>query len=227
MDRERPHGRVGWPCTTQPSPCRQEPGAEADAGARAAGAGAAGAAPRRPEPQRPEPDREAGRTLGHGRRAVLDEGGSLVLVLRGRRPLHLGCRRLARREEGRPLGGAGAGPPAGAGPHGRLRQGDRPGPRSAARLVARSTGPNSSRPRSSGAASAPRPPMWASRSATASQSASSTRSRRSASIDFETLEEARAVIGAFVERYNNGWLLQRYGYMTPARAREKLSRKAA
>ena len=44
---------------------------------------------------------------------------------------------------------------------------------------------------------------------------------------FETLEEARAVIGAFVERYNNGWLLQRHGYMTPARAREKLSRKAA
>ena len=44
---------------------------------------------------------------------------------------------------------------------------------------------------------------------------------------FETLEEARAVIGAFIERYNNGWLLQRHGYMTPARAREKLSRKAA
>ena len=45
--------------------------------------------------------------------------------------------------------------------------------------------------------------------------------------DFETLEEAREVIGAFIERYNNGWLLQRHGYMTPARAREKLSRKAA
>ena len=44
---------------------------------------------------------------------------------------------------------------------------------------------------------------------------------------FETLEEAREVIGAFIERYNNGWLLQRHGYMTPARAREKLSRKAA
>ena len=36
--------------------------------------------------------------------------------------------------------------------------------------------------------------------------------------DFETLEEARAVIGAFIERYNNGWLLQRHGYLTPARA---------
>ena len=45
--------------------------------------------------------------------------------------------------------------------------------------------------------------------------------------DFETLEEARAVIGAFIERYNNGCLLQRHGYMTPARTREKLSRKAA
>ena len=45
--------------------------------------------------------------------------------------------------------------------------------------------------------------------------------------DFETLEEARAVIGAFIERYNNSWLLQRHGYLTPARAREKLSRRAA
>ena len=45
--------------------------------------------------------------------------------------------------------------------------------------------------------------------------------------DFETLEEAREVIGAFVERYNSGWLLQRHGYLTPARAREKLSRRAA
>ena len=45
--------------------------------------------------------------------------------------------------------------------------------------------------------------------------------------DFETLEEARAVIGAFIERYNTGWLLQRHGYLTPARAREKLSRRAA
>ena len=45
--------------------------------------------------------------------------------------------------------------------------------------------------------------------------------------DFESLEEARAVIGAFIERDNNGWLLQRHGYLTPARAREKLSRRAA
>ena len=45
--------------------------------------------------------------------------------------------------------------------------------------------------------------------------------------DFETLEEARKVIGAFIERYNDGWLLQWHGYLTPARAREKLGRKRA
>ena len=35
------------------------------------------------------------------------------------------------------------------------------------------------------------------------------------------------MIGAFVQRYNSGWLLQRHGYLAPARAREKLSRRAA
>ena len=45
--------------------------------------------------------------------------------------------------------------------------------------------------------------------------------------NFETLEEAREMIGTFVDRYNNGWLLQRHGYMTSARARKKLSRRAA
>ena len=44
---------------------------------------------------------------------------------------------------------------------------------------------------------------------------------------FETLEEAREVIGGFIERYKNGWLLQRHGYLTRARAREKFSRRAA
>ena len=57
-----------------------------------------------------------------------------MLVLRGRRPLRLGRRRLARCEERRPLGGAGADPPGRPGPHGRLRQDHRPGPRPAARL---------------------------------------------------------------------------------------------
>ena len=45
--------------------------------------------------------------------------------------------------------------------------------------------------------------------------------------DFATLEEAREVIGAFIERYNSGWLLQRHGYLTPAQAREELGRKRA
>ncbi len=36
-----------------------------------------------------------------------------------------------------------------------------------------------------------------------------------------------AALGTFIKRYNNGWLLQRHGYMTPARVREKLSRGAA
>lgn len=31
----------------------------------------------------------------------------------------------------------------------------------------------------------------------------------------------------YIQRYNNGWLLQRHGYMTPARVREQLSREAA
>ena len=39
-----------------------------------------------------------------------------MLVVRGRRPLRLGRPRLARCEEGRPLGGAGASPPGGCGP---------------------------------------------------------------------------------------------------------------
>jgi putative transposase len=45
--------------------------------------------------------------------------------------------------------------------------------------------------------------------------------------DFQSLEEARATIGAFIERYNHGWLLERHGYRTPAEARQWLTRKAA
>ena len=33
------------------------------------------------------------------------------------------------------------------------------------------------------------------------------------------------MIGAFIKRYNNSWLLQRHGYLIPTRAREKFSRK--
>ena len=39
---------------------------------------------------------------------------------------------------------------------------------------------------------------------------------------FETLEEARALITTYVELYNDGRLLQRHGYLTPAAAGEKL-----
>ena len=45
--------------------------------------------------------------------------------------------------------------------------------------------------------------------------------------DFESLEQARAVIGEFIERYNQGWLLERHGYRTPAEVRRELTRKAA
>ena len=95
VPRRGPPQGEGAPCS-QGDPGGQEPGAEADAGARSAGAGAAGPSPRGPDPQRPDPDREAERTLGHGRVAVLDEGGGLVLVLRGRRPLRLGVQRRRR-----------------------------------------------------------------------------------------------------------------------------------
>ncbi len=45
--------------------------------------------------------------------------------------------------------------------------------------------------------------------------------------DFQSLEEARQVIGAFIERYNRGWLLERHGYKTPAQVRYELTLKAA
>jgi len=36
---------------------------------------------------------------------------------------------------------------------------------------------------------------------------------------FQTLEEARQVIAAFIERYNHEWLIERLDYRTPAQAR--------
>ena len=62
--------------------CGQEPFAEADGGTLAADAGAVRPSPPRPDPQRPDPA-AAGRVLGRGCIAVLDEDGELVL--RGRR----------------------------------------------------------------------------------------------------------------------------------------------
>jgi transposase InsO family protein len=45
--------------------------------------------------------------------------------------------------------------------------------------------------------------------------------------DFATLDEARQVIGEFIERYNHAWLLARHGYQTPAAVRQALTRQAA
>ena len=45
--------------------------------------------------------------------------------------------------------------------------------------------------------------------------------------DFESLEEARQEIDAFIERYNRGWLLERHGYRTSAQVRQELTLKAA
>ncbi len=44
---------------------------------------------------------------------------------------------------------------------------------------------------------------------------------------FQTLEEARGVIGAFIRRYNAEWLLERHGYRTPAEVRQEFTRRAA
>jgi transposase InsO family protein len=45
--------------------------------------------------------------------------------------------------------------------------------------------------------------------------------------DFATLDEARQVIGEFIERYNQVWLLERHGYRTPADVRLSLTQRAA
>lgn len=45
--------------------------------------------------------------------------------------------------------------------------------------------------------------------------------------DFETLAEARQVIGEFIERYNREWLIERHGYQTPTDVRQAFTREAA
>ena len=45
--------------------------------------------------------------------------------------------------------------------------------------------------------------------------------------DFATLDEARQVIGEFIERYNQQWLLERHGHRTPAEVRQMLTSQAA
>jgi putative transposase len=44
---------------------------------------------------------------------------------------------------------------------------------------------------------------------------------------FETLDEARAIIGAFIERYNHEWLIERLDHRTPATARQEMLAMAA
>ena len=45
--------------------------------------------------------------------------------------------------------------------------------------------------------------------------------------NFQSLEEARQVIAAFIERYNRGRLLERHRYKTTAQVRYELTLKAA
>jgi transposase InsO family protein len=45
--------------------------------------------------------------------------------------------------------------------------------------------------------------------------------------DFRSLEEARAVIEAFIECYNREWLLERHGHRTPTEVRQEHLLKAA
>jgi transposase InsO family protein len=44
---------------------------------------------------------------------------------------------------------------------------------------------------------------------------------------FRSLEEARRIIGAFIQAYNREWLIERHGHRTPAEVRRALSREAA
>ena len=45
--------------------------------------------------------------------------------------------------------------------------------------------------------------------------------------DFESLEQARGIIGVFIERYNEQWILERHGYRTPAEVRKNPHEEAA
>jgi hypothetical protein len=45
--------------------------------------------------------------------------------------------------------------------------------------------------------------------------------------DFRNLEEARKIIGEFIERCNNEWLIERHGHRAPAEVRRQLALRAA
>jgi transposase InsO family protein len=44
---------------------------------------------------------------------------------------------------------------------------------------------------------------------------------------FDSLAQARAIVAAFIERYNREWLIERLGHRTPAEARADATRRAA
>ena len=44
---------------------------------------------------------------------------------------------------------------------------------------------------------------------------------------FESLDQAQAIIGAFIERYNHEWLIERLDHRTPAAARQEMLAMAA
>jgi transposase InsO family protein len=45
--------------------------------------------------------------------------------------------------------------------------------------------------------------------------------------DFESLEEARQIIGEFIRRYNEEWILERFDYWTPTTVRRSFLERAA
>jgi len=44
---------------------------------------------------------------------------------------------------------------------------------------------------------------------------------------FETLDDSRAIIGAFIDRYNHEWLIERLDHRPPATARQEMLAMAA
>ena len=210
--------------------CGQEPRAAADAGEWAAGPRTARKAPAwGPEPQRPDHDGCAERAVGYGRDAVLHEGGWVVLVLRGGwitasqdvvgwhvakkgdrwaalEPIRQGVR--THMDGYAPKIALGLGLRHDWGPQYTAHQfqGE------LAWLGIRSTASYVGEPECNGVAER------------------FMRTLKEECLylhDFESLEEARQEIDAFIERYNRGWLLERHGYRTPAQVRQELTLKAA
>ena len=44
---------------------------------------------------------------------------------------------------------------------------------------------------------------------------------------FDTLEEASILSDEFIDRYNNEWIIERHGYMSPVEYKNKFSLKCA